>query len=70
MFYFILDEALNKLTKQIKLLEDEKETVISNNKRLNTVNRNLEAEKRDLHNLLDKRIKENDRLNGKNLFMT
>ena len=34
MFYFILDEALSKLTKQIKLLEDEKETVISNNKRL------------------------------------
>lgn len=68
MFYFILDEALSKLTKQIKLLEDEKETVISNNKRLNTVNRNLEAEKRDLHNLLDKRIKENDRLNGKHLL--
>jgi hypothetical protein len=68
MLYFILDEALSKLTKQIKLLEDEKETVISNNKRLNTVNRNLEAEKRDLHNLLDKRIKENDRLNGKNLL--
>jgi hypothetical protein len=52
------------LTKQIKKLESEKEIYISNEQKLNAVNQNLEAEKRELLSLLDKKIKENDRLNG------
>lgn len=56
------------LTKQNKILENEKETLISNQQRLSTINQNLEAEKRDLFTLLDKRIKENDRLNGSKIF--
>ncbi len=43
-------------------MEDEKETLASHNQRLISINQNIEAEKRDLHVLLDKRIKENDRL--------
>ena len=58
-----VDEKLSSLIKQIKLLENEKETQISNQQRLNTLNQNLEAEKRELQMLLDKRLKETDRLN-------
>ncbi|RNA44217.1 nucleo TPR isoform X1 [Brachionus plicatilis] len=57
------EDKVVTLTKQNKLLENEKETLASNQQRLNTVNQNLEAEKRDLLSLLDKKIKENDRLN-------
>jgi hypothetical protein len=46
------------------MLTDEKETLMSNVSRLNSVNQNLEAEKRDLHIRLDKFIRDNDRLNG------
>lgn len=65
--YFTLkfkDDKVVTLSKQNKLLENEKETLISNQQRLSTVNQNLEAEKRDLLSLLDKKIKDNDRLNG------
>lgn len=58
------DERVMQLTRQVKKLESEKEIYISNEQKLNAVNLNLEAEKRELLNLLDKRIKENDRLNG------
>ncbi|CAF0709464.1 unnamed protein product [Brachionus calyciflorus] len=57
------EDKLMILTKQNKILDNEKETLISNQQRLNTVNQNLEAEKRDLLSLLDKKIKDNDRLN-------
>lgn len=58
------DERVSQLTKQVKKLESEKEIFISNEQKLNAINLNLEAEKRELLSLLDKRIKENDRLNG------
>lgn len=61
---FFQDEKVSLLTKQIKKLESEKEIYISNEQKLNAVNQNLEAEKRELLSLLDKKIKENDRLNG------
>jgi len=51
------------LTKQNKLLTDDKETLASSMQRLNTVNQNLEIEKRELHSRLDKLITDNDRLN-------
>jgi len=63
LFLFI-DEKLNTYLKQNRILNDEKETLISNVHRLNSVNHNLEAEKRDLHIRLDKFIRDNDRLNG------
>lgn len=59
------DDKLGQLNKENKLLSDDKETLMSNVHRLNSVNLNLEAEKRDLHMRLDKYIRENDRLNGK-----
>lgn len=59
------DDRLSQLTRQVKKLESEKEILISNEQKLNAVNLNLEAEKRELLSLLDKRIKENDRLNGR-----
>lgn len=59
------DERVSQLSKQVKKLESEKEIFISNEQKLNAINLNLEAEKRELLSLLDKRIKENDRLNGK-----
>jgi len=57
------DDKLGQLNKENKLLSDDKETLMSNVHRLNSVNLNLEAEKRDLHMRLDKYIRENDRLN-------
>ena len=57
------EERFGTLSKQVKILENEKEIFKSNQERLNTVNQNLEAEKRDLIVLLDKKIKDNDRLN-------
>ena len=59
------DDKLAQLSKENKILNDDKETLVSNVHRLNTVNLNLEAEKRDLHMRLDKYIRENDRLNGR-----
>jgi hypothetical protein len=58
------DEKLSTYIKQNRILNDEKETLISNVQRLNTVNQNLESEKRDIHIRLDKYIRDNDRLNG------
>lgn len=58
------DEKLSTYVKQNRILTDEKETLLSNVHRLNSVNQNLEAEKRDLHIRLDKFIRDNDRLNG------
>jgi hypothetical protein len=63
LFYF-LEEKFSKLSKQNTLLENEKEMLSSNIQRVNTVNQNLEFEKRELYTLLEKRTKENDRLNG------
>jgi hypothetical protein len=60
-----VEEKVNTISKQLKILENEKEMFLSDQQRWNSINQNLEAEKRDLHILLDKRIKENDRLNGK-----
>ncbi len=57
------EEKLNTISKQLRQLENEKEMLQSDQNRLNTVNQNLESEKRDLFKQLDKRIKENDRLN-------
>jgi hypothetical protein len=57
------EERLGTLSKQVKILDNEKEIFKSNQERLNTVNQNLEAEKRDLIVLLDKKVKDNDRLN-------
>jgi len=58
------DEKLSTYIKQNRILNDEKETLISNVQRLNTVNQNLESEKRDIHIRLDKYIRDNDKLNG------
>lgn len=60
------DDKIALLTRQVKKLETEKEIYISNEQKLNAINLNLEAEKRELLSLLDKKIKENDRLNGNN----
>ena len=65
--YLFIEEKVETLAKQNRILENEKHMLISNQERLSIVNQNLEAEKRDLLVLLDKRVKENDRLNGKQL---
>lgn len=59
------DEKVGLLVKQVKKLESEKEIYISNEQKLSAINLNLEAEKRELLSLLDKKIKDNDRLNGR-----
>ena len=51
------DEKLSTHAKQISLLQNEKETYYSNQQRLSTVNQNLEADKRELHIILDKKIR-------------
>ena len=62
--FFFKDEMVSSLQKRNKILNDEKETLVSHEQRLSTSLQNLEAEKRELHFILDKRTKENDRLNG------
>lgn len=57
------DEKTINLTKQNKLLTDEKESLQSSQKCLSTINQNLEIEKRELHNRLSKLVTDNDRLN-------
>lgn len=64
-----IDEKLSILQKQNRILNDEKETLLSNVQRSNSVNNNLESEKRDLHIQLDKYIRENDRLKGKLIYI-
>lgn len=64
-----IDEKLSILQKQNRFLNDEKETLLSNVQRSNSVNNNLESEKRDLHIQLDKYIRENDRLKGKLIYI-
>ena len=59
-----VEEKAATLAKQNRLISDERETLLSSQQRLSTINQNLEAEKRELHIMLDKRTRENDRLNG------
>ena len=56
---------MGTINKQLKILENERDILISDQQRFNSINQNLETEKRDLHIFLDKTIKENDRLNRK-----
>lgn len=64
MYQTNIEEKLSTISRQLRILENEKETYLSDHRRLNSVNQNLEAEKRDLLSLIEKKIKDNDRLNG------
>lgn len=64
MKYSILkDEKCKNLTSKSVQLENEKDTLNSSVQRLTIINQNLEAEKRDLVVILDKRNFEIDRIN-------
>jgi hypothetical protein len=62
--FFSIEEKVSTISRQLRILENEKQAFLSDQELWNSRNHNLEAEKRELHILVDKRVKENDRLNG------